>query len=118
MKYIKIYEKFAVHHDYVAIDPNGIRSEPDEYDSRHKKIFHEFVNSNVGSVISFYTDNQSGKIYRIGYRNEPPREIFRYFLYDHGTKMRALSIRGNKILYYSKNKEDVETFLSANKYNL
>jgi len=110
MKYIKTFENNRFDTDYVIVNPIGIRSEPTV--PKIKEAFHEFINNNVGSVLS-----KIDKIYSVYYENIP-KKLIPFFLYNFGIKKYYISIKEEKILQKSKNKEDLEAYIQAKKYNL
>lgn len=111
MKFIKKFES-KNQFKYVLVDPIGIRSEPTV--PKIKKIFHNFINNNVGEITSDYTKLSNEDIVRVRYLNVP-KKLKQFFLFNNGYE---ISIRVKKIITHSENKEDIEALIDANKYNL
>jgi hypothetical protein len=107
MKYIKTYEdinKEPQVGDYVICD--------DYFDK-----LTEFEANNIGQITSIDDDVDNGAPYNIKYNNIP-YNIRTWFFYndDHNYGIRPMSIE--EIIFFSSNKEEVERYLQANKYNL
>ena len=99
MKYIKTFESKLTPQigDYVICK--------DEYNT----VIQDFISNSIGIIIPGETGR---KYYTVKYENIP-RSIRTYFRID-GDR----SFGKNDIVYHSKNKEDLEHFVQANKYNL
>ena len=109
MKYIKTYEEIQIEPqigDYViALD----------YQESDLNVF---LNNSIGKIISRYSIangkiDKHGNDYLISYENIPGN-ILVYFHWYNDTRpfLRC------EIQHFSHNKEDLETFIIANKYNL
>ena len=112
MKYIKTFEnikksdKNRPHaNDYVCVD--------DEFFNNDKCVGHieyrNFINDNVGKITTIDT-HEEYPIY-IKYKNIP-KELDSYFEDDE------ITVKFSNILFYHKNKKDVEIYIASNKYNL
>jgi len=105
MKYIKTFEsknKTPEVGDYV------ICSEIASTDTRETT---DFIENNIGQIIQDDDD-----IYKIKYINPPLTGDFLHVSIDDPLRYRW-AIR-NRILHFSKNKEDLEAILAAEKFNL
>lgn len=104
MKHIKIYEKYKekpevgdyILTNYFFIGMN--RSWAYEYK--------EFIHNNIGQI------KKIEKTITVKYTNIP-QNILRFFDGNN-----AIQINYSDIIYFSKNKEDIEEILTAKKYNL
>jgi hypothetical protein len=115
MKYLKSYENINEEEpqidDYViAIPINMIQN------AEH------FFNNTIG-IISNITNNIHEKYIAVEYENIPPFISAYYCRWRErtdGTQYRENLIwfERNMIIYFSKNKEDIETHLTLNKYNI
>jgi len=111
MKHIKEFESLddndPVVGDYVICN---------EADS--DKDITAFISSNIGQIIKIkISDNLNKFLYFINYDNIPYNLRFRFTDFENtNKKMRGMFIE--EIKYWSKNKEDLEVKLQANKYNL
>jgi hypothetical protein len=94
MKYIKKYENDRIDDgDYIIVDPKN------EIYMNWK----EFVKNNVGKIISsYYVD----------------RHLIYIVDFDSGIGDGHRRYSSREIIAHSKNKNELETILSANKYNI
>jgi hypothetical protein len=82
--------------------------------SKFSDLISEFLSKNIGRVNDI---NGSEYPYRVEYTNTPPGEIIEFFgTMDDKRFYRVFN--DNEILYFSKNKEDLEIYLDISKYNL
>ena len=123
MKHLKSYENIEnirpTQNDYVIVDPNNTRSEPNV--PNIKELFHNFINNNIGQIHTSRLENDkdinSQKIFRVNYP-DPPEKLKRFFLYDWSVKKYGIVVKESKIIEFSKNVEDIEVILQSKKYNL
>lgn len=94
------------------------------------QILANFINNNIGKITSISKDidifnlKKQKTLYKVQYKNIP-NNILTYFQSDETMDTQMLKIRPmikSEILYYSKNKTEVENYLITNiiadKYNL
>jgi len=116
MKYLKKYEEVS---DNLQIGDYVICVCTSFTDGKIKK----FIDTNIGKYVRYITnikDVVDDFRYAIEYDNVPP-ELYRYsdiFSYESGIENICLRVSRNEIIEYSKNKEDLEAIINANKYNL
>lgn len=103
MKYIKKFEDINEPEvgDYVICS--------EEHDGLSKKLI-DFTSNNIGQLIEI--DGTQYYPFVVKYDDNVPLELEVNFLHNTRGMMRA------EIIHYSKNKEDLEMILNANKYNL
>jgi len=91
-------------YDYVLLDINWYRND---------KNFDYYLNNTIGQIskIKKYSKDYSANEYQILFDN-PPSE---FKLLKHN---RLSYVKTKQIKYFSSNKEDLETILNSNKYNL
>jgi len=70
------------------------------------------ISNNIGNIIDYNPTINSDYKYMVYYENAPED----LFWFNGKDKVRQMSRK--EIIYYSKNKEDLEIYLDANKYNL
>jgi len=106
MRYIKTFEKKKrkpEQFDYVVCLPGGI----------------DFVEDNFGQIIHnelfVNPDGQMELFYYVEYKNVPEK-LKENFENYYGAD--CFIVIEDEILYWSKNKEDVESYLATKKYNL
>lgn len=94
--------------DYVLINY-------EQYDNYAHRPWYEFYKSNIGQIVNFSFDSNSYKIkFKI---TELPKNFPKgYFNIEDGYYTENYYLRNLK--YWSEDKHDLETILSANKYNL
>ena len=129
MKYIKIYEEIKIEPqvgDYViCVDKSDINLQ-------RKKMFVEYLKIHIGKIIK---TNKSNEIL-VQYDPIPTEyEILDYAFYTtlssivKGFKYNTINTEGGQytniatfgkeeIIHFSPNKEDLEPYINANKYNL
>lgn len=110
MKYIKKFESNIrlLKNYYVLCYENPIKFFYQEDDTN------EFINNNVGKYIEIERDFDNP--YKISYDNVPGKLLNDFIIDENNNIIRYFS--REEIIYFSKNKEDVETFLLSKKYNL
>jgi len=107
MRHLKLYEELNIDQpergDYViAVCTENVSN---------KKML-EFVNNTIGKLmLSEYDSLIDTFEYTVKY-DEIPEELSEYYFSISGTKCFY------ELKYWSKNKKDLETIISANKYNL
>ena len=113
MKHIKYFENSSrieiEVNEYVLIKTEGLAL--NDRINKSKK----FVNENIGKCI--YINYQSGMIGVKYY--DIPDDIHTYFNMQNKTKkigFRHFEIY--KVIYHSKNKEDIQAFIDSSKYNI
>lgn len=92
--------------DYVIIDG------ADKYDE-----FNDFVKNNVGRIIKVGREHGgNGKVFTVKFENIPERLTYQKlnFFYTDGTR----KCTAQHFKYWSDNKEELESLISAEKYNL
>ena len=120
MKYLKTYEKKIQLNPQVG-DYVICNEDEEEYKSSYNtpdilysdNLCTNFINSNIGKCI-FINTNVGGAYYYIQYENIPT-EIKDYFKMLHENTRRMMR---NEIIYFSSNKEDLEPYINAIKYNI
>lgn len=121
MKYLKSFEYNIFDPEYVIVNPIGIRSEPTV--PKVKEAFYDFINNNVGLVISkrdSFFKNEKNIIYSVAYFNVP-KTLKQFFMFDNNYYIGYnyyISVKEEKIIKISKNKEDIELYITSKKYNL
>ena len=120
MKYLIIYENFKKEPetgDYVICKEKSLIKDVDVCD---------FISNNIGRIFHYINNDELdeysvSKDYRyiIKYDNVPAN-INKYFRGMEGFKQPEKSRRMSRdeIIYWSKNREDLEAILDAKKYNL
>jgi hypothetical protein len=81
------------------------------------KEFGEFVSNNVGKIIQIGREHGgNGKVFLVKWENIPERLKYeqRNFFYKDGTR----ECTAQHFKYWSDNKEELETLINAEKYNL
>jgi len=105
----KIFEKLneVKIGDYVVMNPlTGNNSSA----TKVLEILNNFLTNNIGQIVDVLPD-----YFRVKYKKSPIElSGLGYFSPDH---IRCF-LRENRIMFKSKNKEDCEAFIAANKYNL
>ena len=117
MKYIKRFEYNSISDpNYVIVNPLGIKSEPTV--PKIKELFHDFIDNNIGLIINL-SNGYLSKIYSVAYDNVP-KKLLPFFMFDYGrgTKKYYISVREEKIIKKSKDKEELEAYINSKKYNL
>ena len=74
----------------------------------HEIVVQNFLSQNIGKIVEM----NKGYKYIVKYKNIP-NDTKKYFIYQ-GTR----GMDRNEIKYWSKDKEELESILNANKYNL
>jgi len=116
MKYIKTFEELNIGlpeiNDYVICEVGDI-----SYNISNLNLF---LNNNIGQIVNI---NKRFDIYQIAYQNIPDdisdmfiSNISNMFINKYNNDVR--NMRREDIKYWSANKEELETLLSTNKYNL
>jgi len=83
---------------------------------RLKDNFYDFIGTHIGKLVSTHDWNNMQLIYEFEYENIPD-ELLNNFYTVNGITNRVDFARG-AIKYWSKDKEELEMILSANKYNI
>jgi len=109
MKYIKQYEE--LNSGLPKINEYVICEVGDVFDTYNISNLNLFLNNNIGQIVNINRYD----IYQIKYQNIPD-DISNMFTTINNNNVR--NMRLDNILYCSKNKEELETLLSTNKYNL
>ena len=115
MKYLKTFESENQLKSgyYVACEDNYDYSSEKYYNSERITFLKNFISNNVGQFTRRNYNNDVGEwTYMIKY-DYIPKELQQHF-----TKSGNRYFREYQILFYSKNKEDVEEYLASKKYNL
>jgi len=115
MRYIKTYEKVYV--DRPEIDDWAIVHLSQNIDDELNK----FIKSNIGKIVDIgyetiedYRGNQhKSQFYVLNYDTEIPKNIKIWFQDDNN-----IAFETHEIKYWSKDREDLELIIAANKYNL
>ena len=84
----------------------------------HQEI-EKFFSENIGVVVSF--DDESYSPYRIRYFPENSKLFNEYrkkIGYDDYDSLNTIDVTTEEIKFFAKTKEELETILAANKYNL
>ena len=107
MVHLKLFEEYNNQSDiqvgdYVICDPSNV-SESEEMEI--------FIENNIGQYVEYDEDYDSEFPYRIYYA-DAPKSMF-------GDKHdKHIEVSKEEIIYFSPNIEDLEIFISVNKYNL
>lgn len=104
MKHLKKYEK-TIHN--INIDDYAITNKPSEFDDPTTSEILKFTSLNIGKVVDIY------KKWIILKYDNIPEEIKKY-----STNNNIFKIKYYYIEYNSKDKNELETYLNTNKYNL
>jgi len=109
---IKVFEKFN----------NENIEEPEIYDyvimkSSYGEDINNFLCNNVGQITFIGADLQNDNVYVVYPSSEIPKRLEHYFR-KHDKNVSLRIFEKHEILYYSKNREDLEIIIQANKYNL
>ena len=112
LKYIKKYE-YLNNHEY-QIGDYVICKEIHPGNNDMDKQVSDFINNNIGQIVP--NDNQSFH-YMVQYKNKIPKDIKEEFEFSEKLK-KCRGMSENEIIFNSKNKEEAEQFLTAQKYNL
>ena len=108
MKYLKFYEELNI--DKPEIGDYVLCFDIEEDDDLDKAL-NDFTSSNIGIIINI--DTTKPILYSIRYE-KIPKDIMVYF--DKPNSSRVCFER--EIIHWSKNKEELETILTAKKHNL
>lgn len=110
MKYIKLYENLNTLKvgDYVIVKQCDWMTEE----------FYEFVNINIGKVVKLYHNNGYEKCTVEFETNLPSIPTWDTNFYPDGTNNFNYFFVIDDIEYWSKNREDLEVYINARKYNL
>ena len=92
--------------DYVILDSI-------QYNYLDDEILTNFINSNIGIIVSINTKHPIEKYFEVKFENIN-LSIKHYF----NNKNDSLFAKIVKIKYWSENKEELKEILQANKYNL
>jgi len=105
MKYIKKFESVDAPQigDYVVCQ-DGLSPSSD-----NDNLLNDFMSNNIGVIVMY--DPKSSYGYEIEYNNIPDNAM-EYFSNNY------ILVSKSEIKFWSKNKEDVEAYLSGKKYNL
>jgi len=77
-----------------------------------------FIANNIGQIVAI-SENDINKLYTVKFFNiEKDIEKFFFTEPEYGEYMTLMFFYKYEILAFSKNKEELETILNANKYNL
>jgi len=122
MKYIKLYEnenKWNKVHgslpeidDYVILQTNNIVT---------NSAFINFLNTNIGQIFNIFPADNNKTKYIVQYEYVPPEFESKFTIRnykDDTTEYFAENVTRNNIAYYSQNKEDIQMYVDAAKYNL
>jgi hypothetical protein len=115
MRYLKTYEAI---NDNLQIGDYVIC----KTDTGDEKII-DFIENNVGQYVRYITNNKEvvdNFRYVIEYENVS-FELSNYsytFSYERDIPNICMRVDRDEIIKYSKNKEELETIINANKYNL
>lgn len=123
MKYLKTYEGINFGNNSKIGDPKigdyVICKEDDLYpNNKSINLLMKFLNENIGQCINIVND-----LYYIEYNNIPEL-IEEFFRFDKKTGLiekkvtNCRCMRSGEIIYFSSDREDLETILNVNKYNL
>jgi hypothetical protein len=111
MRYIKLYEELNVHEpkvgDWVILQLHSIDFLTVLANNENEK-FNNYINIHIGKIVSYMKNSYME--YGIFYENFP--EIFED-LYRNPVPVHTAQIK-----YWSKNKEELQFIIDANKYNL
>ena len=114
MKYIKTYELINQDKpkvgDYVICCEEGYKTA-----NLHDKIFYEFINENIGQLVKIDPAADKEFPYIVKYNNIN-WEVGKYFRNTEVENARKFD--RSEIKNWSEDKEELEVFLSAKKYNL
>ena len=111
MKYLKRFEDINI--DEPKVGDYVITFDNCDYGSKYNDYL-DFVNNSIGKLYTIkneYSDN-----YRVIFYNVP-ESIVQWFTTNHYDE-KYLVVDREEILYWSKNKEELEHILAAKKYNL
>jgi hypothetical protein len=78
------------------------------------KIFRNFANSNIGQLV----DISNPTVARAKFKNMSDEMLYRFGLTKKSDGSVNISLPKSSIIRHSKNKEDLETYMAANKYNI
>ena len=106
MKYIKQFENgYGLREgDYVICDEEEDISPA-----------YNFIKNNIGIFLRIIVNSNNEEYYAVQYSNVP-KELKMYFEYHNMYNVRPMF--EHEIRYWSNNREELESILSANKYNL
>jgi len=80
------------------------------------EFFLKFLSENIGQIIKINLYNTINCSFVVEY-NDVPRELSEYFSYEnYRSNSRKMFI--DEIVYFSKNKKDLDMYITANKYNI
>jgi hypothetical protein len=115
VKYLKRFEEvnvddpkvgdYAIFFDEIGYIDSGVYVHFNEY------LY--FINNNIGEIIKI--ENKDNYKYHVKFENVPI-DIIRYF--DFASDYYYLRFHKEEILYWSKDKKDLEPYIQAKKYNL
>jgi hypothetical protein len=110
MKHLKKYEQLKEQEpkigDFVICTDNGITND---------KNFESYLNTNIGKII-LIRDNDKDP-YCVLYEDIPSNfKVYASIVHDKIRKL--IKFNRDEIKYFSKNKEDLERIIIANKYNI
>ena len=102
MKFIKNFENTNINIPKVG---DYVICQEKKYD---KSDISDFLKNNIGQIICSF---ENSELFSIKYSNIP--DDLKFFF-----KKNCRGMFINEIKYYSKNKKDLEIYITANKYNL
>jgi len=121
MKHIKTYEEVNINEpevgDYAIIKNDSIYFNTTPWKSENDINYLNFIKSSIGYI--FKKPNKTS--YLIKFENIPDiyNKYFQFSDYSDGLKFgNSILVYDDDIEYWSKNKEELEHILAANKYNL
>jgi len=86
--------------------------------------FYNFVNDKIGQIISINVQDKHNNPHLINYKvdyGEIPNKLYRFifniYLPNRG-RVETLNLDTTEIVYWSKNKSELETIIAANKFNI
>ena len=82
-----------------------------------RKKLDNFLSNNVGNIVDIEYESDVDYPYNVQYDNIPT-ELNHYFEDNNISRINCRRFDESEILFFSKNKEDVETYIEANKYNI
>lgn len=111
MKYIKLYENLEEKpkiDDYILVNTSYINIQ-----------YQAFLNNTIGKITNLHPTlgKSPGGFVSVEYKNIPSKDILYIFKTDN-LEINNTVIPVKDIIYFSKNKKDVEAILASKKYNL
>ena len=132
MKYLKTYESLNVPEigDYVICKDNTVLHHNNQHYKNSTNLqFLDFISTHVGQIVKIDVSHE----FFVRYDDDPPINLMDYAFYEKNRSIiwdiksakiiydkytNITSFKKEEILYWSKDKKEVEAMIEGDKYNL